>query len=271
MHQSYSGSTGPESWGELGYPVCATGTQQSPIDIRTVSASTRAIDIMNIAVLDWQFGSSPSSSASAASPAVSLARAPPTLFLDLPVNSRFADVPPGPGDSGDADNDAGEFGGGGSGRRRLLNYLDGPLESYNGHAFTVEALGAPTLFIDGATYELREFHTHTPAEHAVDGARADMEIQFVHTLSRGGEAGGAGAPRYVVVSVLFGAGSAGAEPPFLSRLTSAISSEHFGSNPRWVPRCRRSRTRPVYRTARGFNGESAPSRPAMIGPVCFPR
>jgi carbonic anhydrase len=39
-------------------------------------------------------------------------------------------------------------------------------EFYNGHTFEVEDLpGAPTIVIDGITYSLVQFHTHTPSEH----------------------------------------------------------------------------------------------------------
>ncbi len=32
-HWSYHGSTGPAHWGELGFPVCGTGKQQSPVNL----------------------------------------------------------------------------------------------------------------------------------------------------------------------------------------------------------------------------------------------
>jgi carbonic anhydrase len=200
---------------------------QSPIDIKTLSSATKAIDILNIAVLDWQFDhyfvtsfSDGSADHATEHGTVSLSAGPPKLFLDLPVNSRFSDPA-----------------GGGGGRRRLLQhaYPPKPTESYDGHSFTVQALGTPTLFVDGAKYALREMRTHTPSEHTVDGARFDMELQLVHTLDGGG--GGGGAARQVVVAVLFSAaGGAGAEPPFLGELAATIGMEHFGSSPRWLAR-----------------------------------
>ena len=36
-----------------------------------------------------------------------------------------------------------------------------------------------TITFDGATYKLLQFHFHTPAEHAVNGVRAPMEVHFV--------------------------------------------------------------------------------------------
>ncbi|MBF0621861.1 MAG: carbonic anhydrase family protein [Magnetococcales bacterium] len=38
-HWGYSGPTGPQHWGDLGYPTCSAGTQQSPIDINKVQAA----------------------------------------------------------------------------------------------------------------------------------------------------------------------------------------------------------------------------------------
>ncbi len=43
----------------------------------------------------------------------------------------------------------------------------------------------PSITIDGKQYILQQFHFHTPAEHAVDGKRAAMEIHFVHLLDNG--------------------------------------------------------------------------------------
>jgi carbonic anhydrase len=211
--QSYSGGTGPADWGQLGFSTCSTGALQSPIDIKTVSASTKAIDILNIAVLDWQLGTS-------ALPTQSLSHSErPTLFLDLPVNSRFADSDAGSGNGGS---------------RRLLNAYTGPFESYDGHTFTVTALGEAKLFIDGATYLVQEMRTHTPSEHTVDGKHFDMELQIVHTLSDGG--GNGASSQFVVVSVFFTTSTGGAEPTFLKQLADTIGMDHFGSSPRWLAR-----------------------------------
>lgn len=105
------------------------------------------------------------------------------------------------------------------------------MEEYDGHSFTVTLLGDPKLFIDGAAYALREMRMHTPSEHTVDGKHFDMELQLVHTLTSG-----SGGAQHVVVSVLFSAGSGGAEPAFLHELVATIGMEHFGSNPRWLAR-----------------------------------
>jgi len=35
--------------------------------------------------------------------------------------------------------------------------------------------------LDGITYTLQQFHTHTPSEHKVAGRHYDMEMHFVHS------------------------------------------------------------------------------------------
>jgi carbonic anhydrase len=54
-------------------------------------------------------------------------------------------------------------------------------EFYNGHTFEVEDVGSPTIVLDGITYTLKQFYTHTPSEHKVAGRHFDMEMHFVHS------------------------------------------------------------------------------------------
>jgi carbonic anhydrase len=42
-----------------------------------------------------------------------------------------------------------------------------------------------TLVIGAATYQLQQWHIHAPAEHVVNGHRADLEIHLVHSDARG--------------------------------------------------------------------------------------
>lgn len=42
------------------------------------------------------------------------------------------------------------------------------------------------LRVGRASYEMIEFHFHSPSEHAVDGKRAAMEIHFVHRQAKNG-------------------------------------------------------------------------------------
>lgn len=51
--------------------------------------------------------------------------------------------------------------------------------------------------VAGKRYYLIEFHFHTPAEEAIDGKRADMDMHLVHQSSDG---------KFAVVGVMFRAG-----------------------------------------------------------------
>jgi len=46
--------------------------------------------------------------------------------------------------------------------------------------------GAGSLTIGGTTYDLLQFHFHTPSEHLINGVASAMELHFVHE-SAGGE------------------------------------------------------------------------------------
>ena len=53
---------------------------------------------------------------------------------------------------------------------------------------TIKALvvpGAGSVTVTGITYNLLQFHFHTPSEHAVDGEETPMEVHFVHADSNG--------------------------------------------------------------------------------------
>jgi carbonic anhydrase len=113
-HWTYEGAEGPEYWGELepGYAACATGTQQSPIDLAApVSAELQSI------ALNWNTGS-----------------------------------------------------------WTVTN---------NGHTLQVNTPNGGSATIDGQTYQLNQFHFHTPSEHAIDGRHAALEAHFVHQNQQG--------------------------------------------------------------------------------------
>lgn len=50
----------------------------------------------------------------------------------------------------------------------------------NGHTIQVNCAGAGSLTIDGKSYELVQFHFHSPSEHTVDGKSFPMELHVVH-------------------------------------------------------------------------------------------
>ena len=62
-----------------------------------------------------------------------------------------------------------------------FNYQSGvPDVSNNGHTVEVAFGQKNWIEVDGATYELLQFHFHTPSEHTVAGRSFDMEVHLVH-------------------------------------------------------------------------------------------
>ena len=50
----------------------------------------------------------------------------------------------------------------------------------NGHTIQVDVAAGSHIIYNGITYELLQFHFHSPSEHTIDGEAAPMEIHFVH-------------------------------------------------------------------------------------------
>ena len=103
-----------------------------------------------------------------------------------------------------------------------LEFVDPPSDfgvGNNGH--TVQATLRPgagkcSLTLDGATYELQQFHVHAPSEHTIDGKHAPLEVHFVHKAGDG---------TLAVVGVLVEAGSANTELEKVWRLAPAHQGE----------------------------------------------
>ncbi|WP_324134626.1 carbonic anhydrase family protein [Bosea sp. (in: a-proteobacteria)] len=68
----------------------------------------------------------------------------------------------------------------------------------NGHTIQANVEDGSALAIGKTTYGLKQFHFHTPSEHAIGGKRTAMEAHFVHATSDG---------RLAVVGVLMIAGA----------------------------------------------------------------
>ena len=69
-----------------------------------------------------------------------------------------------------------------------VDYPRTPLLVENtGHVVEVPqpAEGNGTLVVGAATYRLQQWHIHAPAEHVVNGQRADLEIHLVHADTQG--------------------------------------------------------------------------------------
>ncbi|MGE4180495.1 MAG: carbonic anhydrase, partial [Limisphaerales bacterium] len=69
----------------------------------------------------------------------------------------------------------------------------------NGHTIQVTADEGSTLTTGKDTYQLKQFHFHTPSEHTIDGRHFPMEVHFVHQSAAG---------NFAVVSALFTEGAA---------------------------------------------------------------
>lgn len=69
----------------------------------------------------------------------------------------------------------------------------------NGHTIQVTVDEGSTLVTGRGTYQLKQFHFHTPSEHTVAGKLLPMEVHFVHQSDDG---------RFAVVGVLFAEGAA---------------------------------------------------------------
>ncbi len=50
----------------------------------------------------------------------------------------------------------------------------------NGHTVQVNMQSGDTVIIDGISFELKQFHFHTPSENHIDGKSFPLEAHFVH-------------------------------------------------------------------------------------------
>ncbi|MCG7585572.1 carbonic anhydrase [Photobacterium sp. OFAV2-7] len=85
----------------------------------------------------------------------------------------------------------------------------------NGHTVQAQVEGLNTLFVDGKSFELKQFHFHTPSENFIKNRQYPLEAHFVHADEKGNLA---------VVAVMFQA-----DPAYnksLSSLLAEIPSKH---------------------------------------------
>ena len=62
-----------------------------------------------------------------------------------------------------------------------VSYATHPVEIVNnGHSIQVNVAPGGTLTIDGHTFELKQFHFHSPSENLIEGKSFPMEAHFVH-------------------------------------------------------------------------------------------
>ena len=55
----------------------------------------------------------------------------------------------------------------------------------NGHTIQIALTDAGGITVDGVPYKLKQFHFHSPSEHAINGHRAVLETHFVHQNDKG--------------------------------------------------------------------------------------
>lgn len=79
-------------------------------------------------------------------------------------------------------------------------------EINNGHTVQVNIKSGNTLTIDGTTFELKQFHFHTPSENHINGKSFPMEAHFVHASADG---------KLAVIAVMF---QEGAKNPTLNMM-----------------------------------------------------
>ncbi|CZQ96258.1 alpha-carbonic anhydrases signature [Trichococcus palustris] len=81
-----------------------------------------------------------------------------------------------------------------------LNYLQDAIDVVdNGHSIEIKDGGQ--ALIAGRSFELTQFHLHSPSEHTLDGEHFPIELHFVHKAQDG---------RLAVIAVFFKEGTANA-------------------------------------------------------------
>ncbi|MFC5722405.1 carbonic anhydrase [Streptomyces gamaensis] len=67
-----------------------------------------------------------------------------------------------------------------------VDYKPAPVKlENNGHTIQANVPAGSRITVDGAPYELQQFHFHLPSEHTVQGKGTTMELHFVHKNAQG--------------------------------------------------------------------------------------
>ncbi len=83
----------------------------------------------------------------------------------------------------------------------------------NGHTLQASVTENNTISVDGQTFELKQFHFHTPSENHIDGQSYPLEAHYVHSDAAG---------HLAVVSLFFKLGAAN---PNLEKLLAVAPKE----------------------------------------------
>ena len=70
----------------------------------------------------------------------------------------------------------------------IFNYRSSPLTVVNnGHTVQVNYAEGSSIGIEGTSYQLLQFHFHSPSEHTLSGESLEMEMHLVHQNADSGE------------------------------------------------------------------------------------
>jgi len=84
----------------------------------------------------------------------------------------------------------------------------------NGHTIQVDISEGSSIKVAGKTFQLKQFHFHTPSENTIDGKSFPLEAHFVHRSSDTNE--------FAVVAVMFEEGDAN---PILDKIWEKMPTE----------------------------------------------
>ncbi len=100
-----------------------------------------------------------------------------------------------------------------------IKYKAVPLDIINnGHTIQVNYAPGSTLTLDGHSYDLLQFHFHTPSENHIEAKSFPMEAHLVHKDKNGGLG---------VIGVMFAAGE---ENPFLANIWKHLPAKAHTHN-----------------------------------------
>jgi carbonic anhydrase len=94
---------------------------------------------------------------------------------------------------------------------------------HNGHTIQVNFAAGSSITLRGNTYQLKQFHFHSPSENLIDGKSYPLEGHLVHSDDKGNLA---------VIGVMFNVGEAN---PVLSAVWAVMPEKAGGKNPLSAP------------------------------------